>query len=87
VKDQQRVSTVLARLSQLNRTTVFLAALGVALAGFLLPGAAGAVVLYGVVAGLGALLARTWPITPAGMRAVRLLVLAGLAAAATAKLV
>jgi membrane protein DedA with SNARE-associated domain len=86
VRDQQRVLVVLARLAQMNRTTVFLGALAVAVAGFLLPAALGALLLYGLVVGLGAVLARTWPVTPAGMRTVRLLMLAGLAAAATTKL-
>jgi hypothetical protein len=76
----------LRRLVRLNRTSVFVAALAVALAGLFLPGWWGAMLLYAVVAGMALLLNRTWPVTPPGMRVFRLLVLAVLAAIATSKI-
>jgi hypothetical protein len=68
----------LAGLRRLNPTTVFLIALVVALVAFLSPGAIGAILLLIIVAGLGWLLVRTWPVTPPSARALRLLVLLGL---------
>jgi hypothetical protein len=50
---------LLARLATLNRTVVFLVALGVLLLGLFLPGAAGGVVLLVVAALLAMLLAKT----------------------------
>jgi hypothetical protein len=77
---------MLTRLAQLNRTTVLLVTLVIALAGLFLPGLWGALVLYAVVGALAYLLSLTWPVTPPALRAFRLLVLAGLAAIATTKL-
>jgi hypothetical protein len=77
---------MLRRLATLDRTKVFLATLAVAVAGLFLPGAIGAIILYAVVAALAAVLRLTWAVTPPGMRVVRLAVLAGLAAIATARL-
>jgi hypothetical protein len=57
---------------------VFLIALALAIVAFLSPGPVGALLLLVIVAALGWLLVRTWPVTPAPMRAVRLLVLLGL---------
>jgi hypothetical protein len=76
----------LRRLVRLNRTSVFVIALAVALAGLFLHGWWGALLLYAVVAGMGLLLNQTWSVTPPGMRVFRLLVLAGLAAIATFKI-
>jgi hypothetical protein len=76
----------LRRLVRLNRTSVFLVTLVVALAGLFLPGLWGVLLLYAVVVGLALLLNRTWSVTPPAMRVFRLVVLAGLAALATAKI-
>ena len=57
---------------------VFLIALTLAIVAFLSPGPVGALVLLLIVGAMAALLIRTWPVTPAPMRAVRLLVLLGL---------
>ena len=46
----------------------------------------GALVLAVVIAALAALLAQTWPVTPPVLRAVRILILAGLAAIALSKI-
>ena len=70
----------------MDRTKVFLAALAVALVGLFVPGAPGALILYVVVAALAWLLAQTWAITGVPLRVIRLVILAGLAAIATAKL-
>jgi hypothetical protein len=77
---------VLERLNRINRTTVFLATLGLGVAGLLLPVPVGPVLIYLVVAALGALLRLTWPVTPPAMRIFRLAVLAGLAVIATVRL-
>jgi hypothetical protein len=77
---------VLRRLARMNRTTVFLAALVIGLAGFFLPGAWGALVLYAIAAALAWLLARTFAVTPPPLRLARLLIIALLAVAATIKI-
>ena len=77
---------MLSRLARLNRTKVLLAALAIALVGLFVPGLWGALVLYAVVGALAYLLSLTWPLTPPALRIFRLLVLAGLAAIATTKL-
>jgi hypothetical protein len=77
---------LLARLSRLNRTMVFLAVLALVLAGLLLPGRFGGVMLLLVTAGLAALMAVTWQVTPPRMRAVRVLILAILGILAVARL-
>jgi len=86
VAGQQRGDGLLATLARLDRTKVFLGALALGVLGLFLPGTIGAVLLYGVVAALAALLSLTWAITPPAVRIFRLLVLAALAAIATAKL-
>ena len=78
--------SLLRRLARLNRTSVFLATLALAVLGLFLPGALGAIVLYAVVAALAALLRHTWAVTPPPIRIFRLLVLAGLAVIATSRL-
>jgi hypothetical protein len=74
------------KLTRLNPTTVFLAALAVVLAGLFAPGAIGAIVLLAVAAGLIWLMTRTWAVQTPGTRAVRVLILALLATAALTKL-
>ena len=77
---------LLTRLHRLNKTTVFLVAIAVVLAGLLLPAPYGGVLLLLVTAALAALLATTWPVTPPRMRVVRVLILALLALVALAHL-
>lgn len=77
----------LTRLSQANRTVVFLAMACLVLAGLLLPGAVGAVALLALVAGLAGLLRPTWRHIPPALRAVRVVLLGGLVAAALVKLI
>jgi hypothetical protein len=77
---------LLARLATLNRTAVFLAVLAVMLLALFLPGAAGALLLLALAAGLATLLAATWPVQPPATRALRLAVLGLLVAAAVNKL-
>jgi hypothetical protein len=79
------VPPALLALRRIGPTKGFLIALAVVLVGFLAPGWAGAVVLLLIVAALAALLAQTWPVTPAGARALRLAVLALLVVVAVAK--
>jgi hypothetical protein len=81
-----RAGGVLVRLSRLDRTKVFIGALAVALLGLFLPGTLGAAMLLVVVAALAALAGQTWPVTPVGLRAFRVVVLAGLAAIAIYRL-
>ncbi len=83
---QQRGGGLLATLARLDRTKVFLGALVIAVLGFFLPGALGAVLLFAVVAALAALLGVTWSLTPPATRIFRLLVMAAITAIATTKL-
>jgi hypothetical protein len=76
---------LLTRLSRLNLTSVFLVAAVVVLAGLLLPGAVGGVLLLLTAAGLVALLSLTWPHTPPRMLVVRAVILTALVAAAVMK--
>ncbi len=66
---------LLVRLSRLNPTAVFLAAVAVVLAGLFLPAPVGGLVLVLIAAGLAALLSLTWPHTPPRMRMVRVVIL------------
>ncbi len=75
------------RLARLDRTTVFLAALTLGVAGLFLPGWAGAGLLVAVVAALIMVARLTWPVTPAPMRIVRVMILTALVAVAVAKLI
>jgi hypothetical protein len=77
----------LHRLSRLNRTAVFLGSLIIGLAGLFLPGIWGALLLYLIVIALAMLLARTWVITTPPARVARFVILAGLVAIATAKII
>lgn len=84
---QQRGNGVLPALTRIGPTKVFLGTLAVALVGLFLPGAYGSVLLLAVVVGLGALLGRTWAVTPPAARVLRVLILALLVGIATAKLI
>ena len=77
---------LLTTLARVDRTKVFLASLAVGLAGLFLPGVLGALILYAVVIALGALLLRTFTLTSPRGLVLRVLILLGLAAIATAKL-
>jgi hypothetical protein len=77
---------VLALLARLNRTTVFLVTVGLALLGLFIPGLVGALLVLALVGGLGLLLVRTWPLQSAAARVPRLLILALLAAVAIMKI-
>jgi uncharacterized membrane protein len=77
---------LLARLSRVNLTSVFLAAAAVVLAGLLLPGAVGGVLLLLVAGWLVALLSLTWPHTPPKLLVVRAVILTGLVTLAVLKL-
>ena len=67
---------VVHRLNRLNRTVVFVSAMGVVVAALLLPGIVGGALLLAVAAGLAILLRATWHRHDPRRRAARLLVLA-----------
>lgn len=73
------------RLARVPRGVAFGAALVLVLVGLFLPGPAGGAILLVLALALALLLRRTWPVTPAAMRPVRLVVLAILAVAGLAK--
>jgi hypothetical protein len=73
-------------MARLNPTTVFLVSVALVLAGLLLPGALGAVAVLVLAAASAALLAVTWRQLDPQARALRLAVLALLAAFGVAKL-
>jgi hypothetical protein len=75
-----------ARLARLNPTSAFLVALVVVLAGLFLPGIIGGLVLLLLAAGLVILFASTWPVQSPQTRAIRLVMLALLAAVALFKI-
>jgi hypothetical protein len=77
--------SLLRRLARINPTMAFLVALAVLLAGLFLPGIIGAALLFLLGAGLVALTFTTWPVQSPGVRAVRIVMLALLFAAALAK--
>lgn len=83
---QQRGNGVLPSLARISPTKVFLGTLAVALVGLFLPGMYGAVLLLAVVVALGALLGRTWPVTPRPARVLRVVILALLVVIATIKM-
>jgi hypothetical protein len=70
----------------MNRTTVFLGTLAIAVAGLFLPVPFGPALLLALLIGAALLLARTWPVTPPPLRAARLAILALLLALALARL-
>ena len=76
---------LLRRLRRISPTTAFLVALALLLAGLFLPGIIGAALLFVLGAGLAALTFTTWPVQTPGIRAVRVIMLLLLFAAAVAK--
>jgi hypothetical protein len=76
---------LLRRLARISPTTAFLVALVLLLAGLFLPGIIGATLLFVLGAGLAALTFTTWPVQKPGVRAIRVLLLVLLFAAAVAK--
>ncbi|MEH0845890.1 DUF6703 family protein [Micromonospora sp. CPCC 205711] len=83
---QRTQSLLLARLARANPTSVFLATLVVVLVAFFAPGPVGGVLLLALAAGLGFLLATTWPVQTPRTRALRLVMLTLLIAVALVKL-
>ncbi|HWS39519.1 MAG TPA: hypothetical protein VN408_43090 [Actinoplanes sp.] len=77
---------LLQRLARVNPTTAFVVALGWLLAGLLLPGIIGGLLLFVLVAALSAVTVTTWRVQPPITRVVRLALLALLLAAAVSKL-
>jgi prepilin signal peptidase PulO-like enzyme (type II secretory pathway) len=76
---------LLHRLVRVNPTIAFIAALAVLLGGLFLPGIVGAALLFALGAAAIALTATTWRVQSTPTRAIRLLLLALLFAAAAAK--
>jgi hypothetical protein len=76
---------LLRRLARISPTTAFLVALAVLLAGLFLPGIIGAALLLVLGAALAALTFTTWPVQKPGVRAIRVILLMLLFAAAVAK--
>jgi hypothetical protein len=74
------------RIARLPRGAVFLLALVLVLAGLFVPGPVGGVLLLALAVGLALLLRHTWPVTPARLRPIRLVVLALLFLAALVKI-
>jgi hypothetical protein len=83
----RRAQVLLAWLTGLPRTGVFLFALAVVLVGLFAPGLAGAIVLVVIAAGLVAVLRVTWPRLLPARRAMQLLLIAVLLVIAVVKLV
>jgi uncharacterized protein DUF6703 len=77
----------LSRLTKLNPTVVVFATVLLFLGILLLPDPVGAALILVIVAGLGWLLRRTWPVLAPTARALRLLVIVLLVAVAAVKLV
>jgi hypothetical protein len=78
---------LLARLSQVNPTTVFLTAAAVVIAGLLAPWPIGGILLLVMAAALAALLSVTWGLGTPRTRAARMVILALLVALAIVRLV
>ena len=76
---------LLRRLARVSPTTAFLIALALLLAGLFLPGIIGAALMILLGAGLAALTFTTWPVQKPGTRAIRVILLILLFAAAVAK--
>jgi hypothetical protein len=76
---------LLRRLARVSPTTAFLVALVLLLAGLFLPGIIGAALLFVLGAGMAALTFTTWPVQKPGVRAIRVILLVLLFAAAVAK--
>jgi hypothetical protein len=77
---------VLGILARIGPTKAFLGALALGIAGLFLPVPYGPILLLLIVAALGVLLARTWPVTPPALRGARVLILTGLAAIAVLRI-
>lgn len=77
---------LLARLAKLHPTVVVFGALAVFLGVLLLPDVLGAVLVLLIVAGLGWLLSRTWPVLAPAARVMRLVVIGVLLVVALLKL-
>lgn len=77
---------LLARLSRLNPTVVFLATLVLVLVGLFAPGPVGGGLLLVLAAVLVWLMVVTWPVQAMGTRVLRLVMLTLLLAVALAKL-
>ena len=73
------------RLARVSPTTAFIVALVVLLAGFFAPGIIGAALLFVLGVALTALTFTTWPVQTPVTRAVRVILLVLLFAAAVAK--
>ena len=73
------------RLARVSPTTAFIVALVVLLAGFFAPGIIGAALLFILGVALTALTLTTWPVQTPVTRAVRVILLVLLFAAAVAK--
>lgn len=67
---------LLVRLSRLHPTWVVVVTVGLFLGALLLPDPLAAAVFLMLAAGLGWLLARTWPVLPAPQRVIRLVIVA-----------
>jgi hypothetical protein len=76
---------LLRRLARVNPTVAFIVALVLLLAGLFLPGIVGAALLFLLAAGLAALTFTTWPVQSPPTRAIRLVLLLLLLAAAVGK--
>jgi len=74
------------RLARVNGTQAFLGTLALVVIGLFVPGWYGAVLLFALVAALLVLVVRTASGAPAGTVAVRLAILAGIAAIALYKI-
>jgi hypothetical protein len=72
-------------LTRIHPTAAFLLVGALVFAGLALPGVIGASLLLALAALLIAMLARTWPVTAPGPRAVRVVILGALVVAALAK--
>ncbi|WP_246001949.1 hypothetical protein [Allorhizocola rhizosphaerae] len=65
----------LEKLARLNRTAVFLITLALLLGALFIKGVVGGLLLLVLAAGLGALMATTWPVQPNSTRILRVFVL------------
>ena len=77
--------SMLHRLARVSPVVAFAGTLALLLAGLFLPGIVGGLLLFVLAAGLATLTFTTWPVQTGITRAVRLVLLAFLVAAAVAK--
>jgi hypothetical protein len=66
---------LLEKLARVNRTAIFLISLAVFLGALFIGGILGGLILLVIAGLLGAMLVQTWPLTPPGMRILRVVVL------------